>query len=204
DALLIAAVAKHVTIQGLVGLLLQDLPFLVVDDDDDIIADNPEYMGSWSAFVLPGLRVSDDVRKEVVIDTLLSHATFHRVPRQILLEQFVYAKDIHGRTAFDTTETSVKEHLQRLFFFMQRYEFVPGPAAHVSATSVVRLAYDHGICHQVFHELADQLNVCLTLKQFRQVNVTLTQVCSQHERPHRRREVRFNHTNCYFDLSRII
>ncbi|RHY65831.1 hypothetical protein DYB38_006629 [Aphanomyces astaci] len=164
DALLIAAVAKHVTIQGLVGLLLQDLPFLVVDDDDDIIADNPEYMGSWSAFVLPGLRVSDDVRKEVVIDTLLSHAMFHRVPRQILLEQFVYAKDIHGRTAFDTTETSVKEHLQRLFFFMQRYEFVPGPAAHVSATSVVRLAYDHGICHQVFHELADQLNVCLTLK----------------------------------------
>ncbi|RHY14995.1 hypothetical protein DYB32_010801, partial [Aphanomyces invadans] len=174
DSLLLESVAKHMTIPGLVRMLKRDLPFAIVGDDanPDMDFDSHVYNLSWNVFVQPGLGLMEHIRKEAVIKALLDD--LENLGRDRVLEALVYAKDEHDRTALDTTEITVKEFLEKQFFFMERYEIMPGPAAHVSDTAVVVLANDHGICSEVFHAHVDD-KMCVDLAAFRKCNVELSQ-----------------------------
>ncbi|RHY00201.1 hypothetical protein DYB36_013258, partial [Aphanomyces astaci] len=66
------------------------------------------------------------------------------------------APDEHGRPAIDAADADVRTYLTNQLYFLGRYELLlDAPPVHVSATSVVVLAYDHGMYAQVFEEEAE-------------------------------------------------
>ncbi|ETV96422.1 serine/threonine protein kinase [Aphanomyces invadans] len=202
DSLLLESVAKHMTIPGLVRMLKRDLPFAIVGDgaNPDMDFDSHVYNLSWNVFVQPGLGLMEHIRKEAVIKALLDD--LENLGRDRVLEALVYAKDEHDRTALDTTEITVKEFLEKQFFFMERYEILPGPAAHVSDTAVVVLANDHGICSEVFHAHVDD-KMCVDLAAFRKCNVELSQVCPSAERRHHRSPIQRKQHEALHDASAV-
>ncbi|CAK4067124.1 unnamed protein product [Aphanomyces euteiches] len=175
--LLLWVVARYLPLDSLVRMLLDDLPIEVVGSTIEIKDDHDQ---SWATFLSPELLLSEEVRKEAVIEALIEHPYFENVPREDLLNKLVYAEDEHGRVAIYTTEFAIKEYLERLFYFINRYQIFEGPPMHVSATAVVVEAYDHGICKQVFDESNGKTpEGNLTLAGFIECNQILGRLASE-------------------------
>ena len=76
-----------------------------------------------------------DMFENEISDVLDKHA--HKI--HILLS----IKDEHGRSVIDVATPKYKRAMMERMYFHRRYEFRAGPAVHVSATSVVKIAVDH-------------------------------------------------------------
>ena len=59
------------------------------------------------------------------------------------MKSLLYAVDEDGRQAIDVATPKYKQAMMERTYFYRRYELKEGPAEHVSATCIVRLAKDH-------------------------------------------------------------
>ncbi|CAK4699725.1 hypothetical protein AeMF1_006957 [Aphanomyces euteiches] len=171
--LLLKSVAPYLSLDGLVLMLMRDLPFEILPSGEiSPRSEGEDYYYTWTTFLTPEVCVDESVSKEAVVDELLAQKSFEGVSRISLVKNLVFAKDEHGREAHTIADRQMKSFLERLSYFLNRYEIFEGPPTHVSATAVVVLAYDHGICKQVFNEYANE-DGTLSLDGFVKCNETL-------------------------------
>ncbi|KAF0696134.1 hypothetical protein As57867_013032, partial [Aphanomyces stellatus] len=71
-----------------------------------------------------------------------------------ICQELAFATDQDGRKAIDITDATTRSYLHSQLYFCSRYKLFHGPPVHVSNTAVVVMAYDHGLCEQVFDENA--------------------------------------------------
>ncbi|KAF0692766.1 Aste57867_16176 [Aphanomyces stellatus] len=69
-----------------------------------------------------------------------------------LLRELAFAKDKHGREVIHITDPCTRQYFYDRLYFCGRYEIFEGPPIHISNTAVVVMAYDHGVCNQVFQD----------------------------------------------------
>ncbi|KAH9111025.1 hypothetical protein AeMF1_006954 [Aphanomyces euteiches] len=148
---LMCYVAPYLSLPSIVQMLVRDLPFEIVDHKIEPRADH-KY--TWTTFLDPCVQMDESVSKEAVVEALLEHKDCKSVGREVLIQHLLSSKDPHDRDALTIADTSMRSFLQGMLYFLNRYEIFHGPPCHVSATAVVVLAYDHGICNQVFEEYA--------------------------------------------------
>ncbi|KAG9399965.1 hypothetical protein AC1031_011431 [Aphanomyces cochlioides] len=148
------------------NMLLEDMP---VNIQDGIVYERIGHYYSWATFLDPSVPVNSKVRA-AVISRFLQHESIQAAASKPD-EALAYAKDRYGREIWYATDSQTREFFKDVLFFCARYEIFDGPAIHVSATSVVVYAYDHGICEQAFDEQA--LNGILIPEQFIACNRTL-------------------------------
>ncbi|KAH9069175.1 hypothetical protein Ae201684P_004865 [Aphanomyces euteiches] len=170
--LVLPNVARYLSLGGLVSMLLHDLPFQVVDNT---LVPRPDQSYSWTTFLDARVSVCDDVSKKAVVEAILNHPMFQSVSRHLLAHELVYAFDAHEREAWTLADQDTRLFLHRLLCFAGRYEILEGSPVHVSATAVVVLANDHGICDQVFAEYAKQ-DGTLDVDGFLSCNAVLKQL----------------------------
>ncbi|RHY66127.1 hypothetical protein DYB38_006488, partial [Aphanomyces astaci] len=155
--LVLQTLAPYLCVDSVVALLVQDLPISVDSANPSRLVDNPDHsFYSWMIFLDPELKVPDDVSKLAVIQRILDLELFAQVPRTHVVRRLMAAPDEHGRPAIDAADADVRAFLTNQLYFLGRYELLlDAPPVHVSATSVVVLAYDHGMYAQVFEEEAE-------------------------------------------------
>ncbi|RQM29188.1 hypothetical protein B5M09_011682 [Aphanomyces astaci] len=155
--LVLQTLAPYLCMDSVVALLVQDLPISVDSTNPSRLVDNPDHsLYSWMIFLDPELKVPDDVSKLAVIQRILDLELFAQVPRTHVVRRLMAAPDEHGRPAIDAADADVRAFLTNQLYFLGRYELLlDAPPVHVSATSVVVLAYDHGMYAQVFEEEAE-------------------------------------------------
>ncbi|KAF0699735.1 Aste57867_9704 [Aphanomyces stellatus] len=140
----IKCTAKYLTHESAMQLLRLDNPFKF--ENGRVIDQKHEY--SWTTFLDSACEVPLDVRCSCIQAILDEHDSTE------WLHALAFAKDKHGRRAIDTADAVTRKYLRGRLYFCGRYELLEGPPVHVSSTAVVVLAFDHEICHQVFHEYA--------------------------------------------------
>ncbi|KAH9137615.1 hypothetical protein LEN26_005657 [Aphanomyces euteiches] len=149
--LLLEFVARYLQQEAFVEMLLRDLPF---DIQDGFIVVRTNHLFSWTTFLKPTLIVDESVSKESIVEALLNHKLFKNLDRESLARHLVYSKDEYGREAYFVATADMRDFLRKQLYFANRYEIIEGPPMHASESAVILLAYDHGICTQVFHEYA--------------------------------------------------
>ncbi|KAF0696832.1 Aste57867_12433 [Aphanomyces stellatus] len=149
--LLLECMDKHLTYEAAMKLLLLDLP---VELNDGHLVTRSSYSYSWTTFMDVSRAVSSKIRIQVV-QSILAAQEFSSVTEEFLHEM-VFAKDQHGREVIQITDQETRKYLYDLLFFCGRYQIFGGPPVHVSNTAVVVMAYDHGICEQVFDNHAQE------------------------------------------------
>ncbi|KAF0691724.1 Aste57867_17105 [Aphanomyces stellatus] len=127
-------------------LLLADLP---VQLQEGVLVPRHNHTFSWSTFMDVTHPIEMSVRQSCV-ESIIQHPTF--ASTQGLLRELAFAEDKHGREVIQITDQETRKYFYDRLFFCGRYEIFPGPPVHVSNTSVVVMAYDHGICAQMFQE----------------------------------------------------
>ncbi|KAF0719424.1 Aste57867_1057 [Aphanomyces stellatus] len=140
--------AAHLTHESAMRFLVRDLPFEMVNGR--ILARN--HCFSWTTLLDLACDISSDVRRSC-IQAIVDHPNFAAVAKE-WLHALAFARDQNERRAIDTTDATTRKYLHDRLFFCGRYELFDGPPVHVSPTSVVAMAYDHEICHQIFLEHA--------------------------------------------------
>ncbi|ETV96424.1 serine/threonine protein kinase [Aphanomyces invadans] len=166
--LLLEFVAPFLTFQGLLLMLSKDLPVKVADSGifGHHLVPNPDYAFSWAAFLDPSLvRVSDEIAKEAVASAIFdalcpplcnNHGgtTKPSISREQVVRALLSSHDQHHRPVLAVADPSLVASLMGQLYFAKRYEIIEAPPVHVSATSVVVVAIDHGLVSQVFNEYA--------------------------------------------------
>ncbi|RHY24601.1 hypothetical protein DYB32_008779 [Aphanomyces invadans] len=161
-------VAPFLTFQGLLLMLSKDLPVKVADSgiSGHHLVPNPDYAFSWAAFLDPSLvRVSDEIAKEAVASAIFdalcpplcnNHGgtTKPSISREQVVRALLSSHDQHHRPVLAVADPSLVASLMGQLYFAKRYEIIEAPPVHVSATSVVVVAIDHGLVSQVFNEYA--------------------------------------------------
>ncbi|ETV93432.1 hypothetical protein H310_12493 [Aphanomyces invadans] len=170
--LVVEYLAPYLSVECLVALLIRDLPVGVHPTAPSQLVDVPDHSFSWMEFLAPDMTLPDDVAKPTVVRAILDHPTFKQVPRSDLVRRLMTARDRHDRPAINAADTDIRDYMTGELYFLGRYELLDGPPVHVSATAVVVLAYDHGICSQVFDEFADDEGL-LDLNGFVECSLTL-------------------------------
>ncbi|KAF0685554.1 Aste57867_22586 [Aphanomyces stellatus] len=128
-------------------LLDVDLP---VEVQDGSLVQRQDYSYSWASFMDVKLQVDVNVRLSC-LEAILKDEKFGSCSQE-LLRALAFGKDKHGREVIQITDASTREYLNNRLFYCGRYEIFDGPPVHVSNTAVVVMAYDHGICAQLFHD----------------------------------------------------
>ncbi len=171
--------APYLTFEGLLVVLLKDLPILVSNVSGLVM--NPEYSYSWAAFLDPSVvRLNESIAKEAVANEIFdSLADASATCRQQIARALLTSTDSHGREVLSMADASLASVLQPHMYFANRYEFAPGPPTHVSATSVVLFAFDHGLCSQVFGEYAKTEAGLITMDEFIQCNESLVMLAPE-------------------------
>ncbi|KAF0700108.1 Aste57867_9339 [Aphanomyces stellatus] len=179
DELRLESLAKYLTVDAAVALLLQDMPVQAIHGN---VFARDSHSFSWTKFLDSSVAVTSTVRTET-IQRILSHNPYESVGNTPeLVRQLAYTKDQQGREALHTTDATTREFLKGLMHFCGRYEIYDGPPIHVSPTAVVVHAYDHGLCQQVFAEHATQDSqsmACLDVTGFVKCNQTLGRVFTE-------------------------
>ncbi|RHY19324.1 hypothetical protein DYB32_010242, partial [Aphanomyces invadans] len=151
----------------------RDLPFCIETTTSPPSLDiNPDYSYSWVEFLDPDLSVSDEVSKDAVVQALLDHDHFSLCSRTEIVRALIKSKDRQLRDAIDTADMELRHFVTSQQYFLKRYELLDGPPVHMSSTAVVLLAYDHGMCDQVFDSCADD-DGTLDLNGFNDANAAL-------------------------------
>ncbi|KAF0700907.1 Aste57867_8593 [Aphanomyces stellatus] len=128
-------------------LLLLDMP---VEIQDQHLIQRQRQMYSWATFMDATHHVNVHVRRSC-LESLLNDPKF-KSSTQDLLRELAFAKDKHGREVIQITDECTRKYLTDRLFYCGRYDIFQGPPVHVSNTAVVVMAYDHGICAQIFQE----------------------------------------------------
>ncbi|KAF0702798.1 Aste57867_7748 [Aphanomyces stellatus] len=155
--LILESLARVLTRDMALQLLLLDLP---VDVCDGSLVARSAHAFSWTTFLDAKVPVSASIRLECV-QAVLTHDLFASCAPD-LVRELAFAKDQHGREVMQITDAATRTYFNDLLFFCGRYELFEGPPVYVSSTAIVVMAYDHGICAQVFREHANgagQLNL---------------------------------------------
>ncbi|KAF0702488.1 Aste57867_7786 [Aphanomyces stellatus] len=105
---------------------------------------------TWATFMDVTHPVNVSIRLSCV-EFILTHPTVESSSQE-LLRELAFSKDQHGREVLQITDASTRKYIYDRLFFCGRYDIFQGPPVYVSSTAVVVMAYDHGICAQVFHE----------------------------------------------------
>ncbi|KAF0683302.1 Aste57867_24642 [Aphanomyces stellatus] len=156
-------------------LLSLDLPFEVRDRN---LVPRQRHLYSWAKFMDVTRPVNLKVRLNC-LKAILNDSTFETCSQE-LLREVAFAKDQHGREVIQITDASTRKYFNDRLFFCGRYEIFQGPPVHVSNTAVVVMAYDYGICAQVF-EQHKNVNGELGVSDFIKCNKVLGRVGSKIE-----------------------
>ncbi|RHY83342.1 hypothetical protein DYB35_010334, partial [Aphanomyces astaci] len=148
--LLLEYVAPYLTLDGLVLMLANDLPIIVLNNLDantssdqlgePRVVPNPDHRYSWAAFLDPSIiTVNDAIAKEAVASAIFDLvAKDMRIPREVVVRALVTTStDQHGRPVLSVADPFIAAFLMGQLYFANRYEIADGPPVHVSATSVV-------------------------------------------------------------------
>ncbi|KAF0695980.1 Aste57867_13234 [Aphanomyces stellatus] len=92
---------------------------------------------------------------------------------RILCRELAQIKDQNGREVLETSDANTRAFFFDRLYFCGRYELFEGPAVHVSSTSVVLFAHDHGIFDQIFNQHSDNKSGELTVAGFVKCNQAL-------------------------------
>ncbi|KAF0697593.1 Aste57867_11731 [Aphanomyces stellatus] len=139
--------AKYFDHKAAMKLLLLDMPIQARDGN---LVSRQDHSFSWTTFMDVTLSVDLAVRQSCVA-SILNHSNFASYFHE-LLHELAFAKDQHGREVIQITDASSRKYFYDQLYFCGRYQIFEGPPVHVSNTAVVVMAYDHGICAQVFQE----------------------------------------------------
>ncbi|KAF0685326.1 Aste57867_22746 [Aphanomyces stellatus] len=167
--LLLDMLAPYVTEEVATLLLLRDMPIKIVDG---AVLERIGHSFSWATFLDPSLPVDPKVRVSTV-RVILQHPTWRTAKNSMdVYKALTYATDKYGRIALHSTDAATRQVLTELLFFCGRYEIFDGAPLHVSATSIVVHAFDHGMFTQVFEMHANE-NGELDVRGFIQCSQTL-------------------------------
>ncbi|CAK4112039.1 unnamed protein product [Aphanomyces euteiches] len=146
--LLLECLAADLSIDVAVTMVLRDLPLEI--QDQDVVIPRPAHQFSWTTF-LESHHVPLSIRLAVVkkIGDLYVDAP------SSFLRGLALALNLKGSVAFESTDASTRDILQSWLHFCGRYELNEGgPPCHVSPSSVLLEAIDHGYLKQLFDEYA--------------------------------------------------
>ncbi|KAF0717651.1 hypothetical protein As57867_002168, partial [Aphanomyces stellatus] len=135
---------KHESAMNMLGV---DLP---VEVQDGNLVQRQDYSYSWASFMDVTLPVDVNVRLSC-LKSILKLEKFAACSQE-LLRELAFARDKHGRQVNQITDAATRKYLNDRLFYCGRYEIFEGPPVHVSNTAVVVMAYDHGICTQLFQQ----------------------------------------------------
>ncbi|KAF0718939.1 Aste57867_1373 [Aphanomyces stellatus] len=170
--LLLECCAKYLEPKMATKLLLLDMPFTILQHGQLAPRQNHSY--SWTYFMDASHPIDCFVRHSCV-DLILNHRDFVSCSRE-LLHELAFAKDQHGREVIQITDASTRQYFYDRLYYCGRYEIFEGPPVHVSNTAVVMMAYDHGICAQVYRECLKENSLGLDIKGFVNCNRILGRV----------------------------
>ncbi|KAF0687219.1 Aste57867_21015 [Aphanomyces stellatus] len=105
---------------------------------------------SWTTFMDVTHPIDMSVRQSCV-ESLMALPEFESYAQE-LLRELVSTKDKHGRKVIQITDHETRKFLNDRLYFCGRFEIFQGPPVYVSDTAFVVMAYDHGLCSQVFQE----------------------------------------------------
>ncbi|KAF0694395.1 Aste57867_14735 [Aphanomyces stellatus] len=148
--LLLECMAAYLSGKSALKLLMLDLPLTL---NDDHLLPRQDHAFSWAAFLDVTVPIPQEVRLSC-IKSILARETKSSCSKE-LLHELAFAKDKHGRDVLQITDEVTRSYFHDLLFFCGRYQIFEGPPIHVSNTSAVVMAYDHGICAQVFSKFAN-------------------------------------------------
>ncbi|KAF0716743.1 Aste57867_2689 [Aphanomyces stellatus] len=148
--LLLECCAKYLHPQAAMHLLLLDPP---IEFQDGNLLPRQNHSFSWTTLMDVTHPVPVSVRQSCVA-SILNNPIFESCYHE-LLQELAFAKDQHGREVIQITDAITRQYFYDRLFYCGRYQIFEGPPVHVSSTAVVVMAYDHGICTQVFQEHAN-------------------------------------------------
>ncbi|KAF0720107.1 hypothetical protein As57867_000548, partial [Aphanomyces stellatus] len=149
--LLLDCLAPYLTHDVAMKLLLLDLPVEIRDKE---LVPRTSHLFSWTSFLDATGPISSELRLSCV-KAIFSHPNFASHANEFVHE-LVYTKDKHDREVIQITDGATRDLLYNLVYFCGRYQIFDGAPVHISSTAVVVLAYDHGICSQLFHQHANE------------------------------------------------
>ncbi|KAF0689209.1 hypothetical protein As57867_019249, partial [Aphanomyces stellatus] len=144
---LVECCAEYLKHESAMNMLGVDFP---VEVQDGNLVQRQDYSYSWASFMDVTHPVDVNVRLSC-LESILKDEKFASCSQE-LLRELAFGKDKHGREVIQITDASSRKYLNDRLFFCGRYEIFEGPPVHVSNTAVVVMAYDHGICTQLFQQ----------------------------------------------------
>ncbi|KAF0719461.1 Aste57867_1023 [Aphanomyces stellatus] len=144
---LVECCAQYLGHKAAMKLLILDMP-VEIQDGNFVQRKNHSY--SWSSFMDATHPVKLNVRLSC-LQSILNEQKYEPCTEQ-LLRELAFAKDKHDREVIQITDASTRKYFYDHLFYCGRYEIFDGPPVHVSNTAVVVMAYDHGICVQLYHK----------------------------------------------------
>ncbi|KAF0682736.1 Aste57867_25165 [Aphanomyces stellatus] len=144
---LVECCAQYLGHDSAMKLLQVDSP---VEVQDGNLIQRQDYSYSWASFMDVTIPVDVIVRLSC-LKSILKDEKFATCSQE-LLRELAFGKDKHGREVIQITDAATRKYLNDRLFFCGRYEIFEGPPVHVSNTAVVVMAYDHGICAQLFQQ----------------------------------------------------
>ncbi|KAF0700603.1 Aste57867_8870 [Aphanomyces stellatus] len=144
---LVELCAQYLEHESAIKLLLADMPIQIQDEG---LVPRHNHSLSWSSF----MDVTHPVKfsgRQSCLESILNDPAFATYTRD-LLRELAFAKDKHSREVIQITDQETRKYFYDRLYFCGRYEIFHGPPVYVSNTAMVVMAYDHGICGQVFHE----------------------------------------------------
>ncbi|KAF0694397.1 Aste57867_14737 [Aphanomyces stellatus] len=178
--LFIECCAQYLDSELAMSLLNLDMP---IEIHNGGLISRQDHSFSWTTFMDVTHPVALAVRQSCV-ETILSLPKFEPYTQE-LLHELAFAKDQHGREVIQITDASLRKYFYDRLYYCGRYQMFQGPPMHVSDTSVVVLAYDHGICTQVFEEHKNS-NGYLDMAGFVICNEILGRVASKFKKDKKR------------------
>ncbi|KAF0718273.1 Aste57867_1794 [Aphanomyces stellatus] len=147
---LLSALGPFLTHESAMKILLLNLPFEVLSGT---LAPRSSHSHSWTTFLDFSSKVPPHVRISC-FEALVASPEYVSVVKDIVCQELAFSTDQDGRKAIEITDATTRSYLFSQLYFCSRYELFQGPPVHVSNTAVVVMAYDHGLCEQVFDENA--------------------------------------------------
>ncbi|KAF0701458.1 hypothetical protein As57867_008028, partial [Aphanomyces stellatus] len=144
---LVECCAEYLKHESAMNMLGVDFP---VEVQDGNLVQRQDYSYSWASFMDVTHPVNVNVRLGC-LESILKDNKFASCSQE-LLRELAFGKDKHGREVIQITDAASRKYLNNRLFFCGRYEIFEGPPVHISKTAVVVMAYDHGICAQLFQQ----------------------------------------------------
>ena len=124
---------------------------LLFNEDGTFIGDNAD---PWIWLIESNKlsKVTSEFRVQVV-EWIFKHLKESKLANiQELLHKIAFVRDSAGREAFSITDDACRDLFKHFLYLCGRYEILPGPSIHRSATAVVIYANDHDAYSEAFDE----------------------------------------------------